>query len=146
LTHRPKLHSLERVAALPTSEKIKVVEYAEATPLALEIILVEAAEAATAQLEKSEPKSSRAKGQPKLQSPTSMKGLSKIVATPAATPRKGRRMASVLDAIMKSSKMSIPASTKVFEDKIEELGEAAAISASPACAESGPSETKPVDK
>jgi hypothetical protein len=66
LTHRPKLHSLERVAALPTSEKIKVVEYAEATPLALEIILVEAAEAATAQLEKSEPESSRVEGQPKL--------------------------------------------------------------------------------
>jgi hypothetical protein len=33
LTHRPKLHSLERAAALHAREKMKVVEYAEATPL-----------------------------------------------------------------------------------------------------------------
>jgi hypothetical protein len=47
---------------------MEVVETTEATPSALEIIPVGATEAATAQLEKSEPKSSRTKQQPKLQS------------------------------------------------------------------------------
>jgi hypothetical protein len=47
LTHLPKLHSLERVVALPATEKMEVVEYAEATTLALEIISIEAAKPAT---------------------------------------------------------------------------------------------------
>jgi hypothetical protein len=59
LTHRPKLHSLERAVALPAIEKMEVVEYVEATTSALEIIPVKAVEASTAQLEKSEPESSR---------------------------------------------------------------------------------------
>jgi hypothetical protein len=145
LTHRPKLHSLERAAALPATEKMEVVEYAEATPSALEIILTEVVEAATAQLEK-ELESSRAEGQPKLQSPAAMTGLSMAITTSAATPRKGRRMASVLDNVLKPSKVSAPASSKVFEDKIEELGEAVAASTSPACAEAGPSKTKPMEQ
>jgi hypothetical protein len=145
LTHWAKSHSLERAVALPATEKIEVVEFAEATPYALEIIPVEAAEAATAPLEKSEPESSRTEQQSKLQSPTIMTGLSKITTTRAATPRKGRRMASVLDAILKPSKVSTLASTKVSNDRNEELGEAAAASASPACAEVEPSKTKPVE-
>jgi hypothetical protein len=32
VTHRSKLHSLERDAALPATEKMEVVEYVEATP------------------------------------------------------------------------------------------------------------------
>ena len=75
-----------------------------------------------------------------------MTGLSKIAAPPVATPRKGRRMASVLDAVLKSSKVSTPTSTKVSEDKIEDLGEADATSASPAYAEARPSKTKPVEQ
>jgi hypothetical protein len=55
-----------------------------------------------------------------------MAGLLKTATVPAATPRKGRRMASVLDAVLKPLKVATPASTKVSEDKIEELGEAAA--------------------
>jgi hypothetical protein len=35
LTHQPKLHSLEKAAALPALEKLEVVEYAEATPSAV---------------------------------------------------------------------------------------------------------------
>jgi cytochrome c553 len=50
-------------------------------------------------------------------------------------------MASVLDAVLKPSKVSTPASTKVSEDKIEELGEAAATSA-----EAGPSKTRSVEQ
>jgi hypothetical protein len=34
-----------------------------------------------------------------------MTGLSKLGVAPAATPRKGRRMAIVLDAVLKSSKV-----------------------------------------
>ena len=55
-----------------------------------------------------------------------MTGLSRLASAPTATPRKGRRMASVLDAIMKSSKVETPVSTKASADKIEKLGEAAA--------------------
>ena len=53
---------------------------------------------------------------------------------------------SVLDAILKPLKVSTPASTKVSEDKIEELGEATAASASPTCAEAGPSNTRPMEQ
>jgi hypothetical protein len=54
LTHQPKLHSLERAAALPAREKMEVVEYAEATPSALEIIPAAAAEVTVAQVEEIE--------------------------------------------------------------------------------------------
>jgi hypothetical protein len=40
LTRRPKVHSLEKTAAVPATEKMKVVECAEATLLASEIILL----------------------------------------------------------------------------------------------------------
>ena len=40
-------------------------------------------------------------------------------------------MASVLDVVLKSSKVLTPASTKSSEDKIEELGEVVAPSTSP---------------
>jgi hypothetical protein len=73
-------------------------------------------------------------------------GLSKIATVPAATPMKGRRMASVLDTVLKPSKVSTPAPIEIFGDKIEELGEAAAASASPACAEVGPSKSRPVEQ
>jgi hypothetical protein len=106
---------------------MKAIESTEATPSALEIIPAGTAEAAAAQLEKSEPESSRTKQQPKLQSPLALTGLSKAATVPAATPRKGRRMANILDAIMKPSKVSTTP-TEVFGDKIEELGEATAAS------------------
>jgi hypothetical protein len=54
-------------------------------------------------------------------------------------------MASVLDVVLKSSKVLTPASTKSSEDKIEGLGEVAVASASPTCVEAGPSGTKPVE-
>jgi hypothetical protein len=37
-THRPKLHSLEKTAALAATKKMELVEYAKATPSASEII------------------------------------------------------------------------------------------------------------
>jgi hypothetical protein len=73
-------------------------------------------EATIAQVEETEPKSSKTEPQPKLRSPPTMMGLPKLAAAPASTPRKGRRMASVLDAVLKSSKVPAPASTKASED------------------------------
>ena len=58
LTHRSKLHFLEKVVALPSTEKMEVVEYAEATPSALEIIPAAAAEVTVAQVEEIEPENS----------------------------------------------------------------------------------------
>ena len=55
-------------------------------------------------------------------------------------------MTSVLDVVLKSLKVSTPASTMVPEDKIEELGEAAAASASPAYVVARPSKNKLVEK
>jgi hypothetical protein len=34
LTHRPKLHSLEKTAAVPSTKKMEIIEFAEATPMA----------------------------------------------------------------------------------------------------------------
>jgi hypothetical protein len=74
-----------------------------------------------------------------------MTGLSKTTIVTAITPRKGRRMTSVLDVVLKPSKLSTPTST-ISEDKTEELGEAAVARASPTCAEAGPSKTRPVEQ
>ena len=75
-----------------------------------------------------------------------MTGLSKLAVAPTATPRKGRRMASALDAVLKPSKVLIPALAKASKDKIEELRRIVVVSASPACAEAGPSGIKPVEQ
>jgi hypothetical protein len=54
-------------------------------------------------------------------------------------------MASVLDVVLKSSKMPTPAPTKASKDNIEKL-EVAAASASPFCAKARPSRSKPVEQ
>jgi hypothetical protein len=59
LTHRPKLHSLEKTAIVPATKKMEVVEYVEATPLASEIIPVVTIEATIAPVEETEAKSSK---------------------------------------------------------------------------------------
>jgi hypothetical protein len=131
---------------VPATKKMEIVEYAKATPLASEIIPVVTVKATVALVEETEAKSSKTEEHPKLQSPPTMTGLSKLAPALAATPRKGRRMASILDIVLKSSKVPTPVSTKASEDKIEELGEVVAASASPTCVEVGPSRTKPVVK
>jgi hypothetical protein len=55
-------------------------------------------------------------------------------------------MASVLDAVLKPSKVATPAPTRISEDKVEELGEAVATSAFPAYAKAGPSKTRTIEK
>jgi hypothetical protein len=143
LTCRLKLHSLEKTAATPAAVKIEIVEYAKATPLALEIIPVVTVEATVAPVEKTEARSSKTEKYPKLWSPPTPTGLSKLTTAAAITPRKGRRMASVLDAVLKSSKVLTPISTKASKDNIEKLVVAAA-SASPTYAEAEPSRSKTV--
>jgi hypothetical protein len=45
LTRRPKLHSLEKAAEVPTIEKVKFIESAEAVPLAMKTVLAKSVEA-----------------------------------------------------------------------------------------------------
>jgi hypothetical protein len=145
-THRPKLHSLEKTPVVPATKKMVIVECAESTLLASEIIPFVTVEATVAPVEETDGKSSKTEEHPKLQSPPTTTGLPKLATAATITPRKGRRMASVLDVVLKSSKVPTPASTKTSENKIEELGGAIAESASPACAEAGPSRIKPAEQ
>jgi hypothetical protein len=55
LSHRPKLHSLERAITVSASEKMEVVEYVEAIPLTLDIRPIAVAEVTVAEVEKIEP-------------------------------------------------------------------------------------------
>jgi hypothetical protein len=144
LTQRPKVHSLEKTAALPAIEKMEVVECSEATLLASEIIPAVTADATITTVEETEAKSSKTE-HPKLQSPSTTTGFLKLTTATTITPRKGRRMASVLDAVLKSSKVPTPDSTKASKDNIEKLVVAAAR-ASPTYAEAGPLRSKPVEK
>jgi hypothetical protein len=146
LTHRAKLYSLERVVALPATKMMEVVESAKATLSALEVMPSAAVEAATAQLEKSELESSRTEQQPKMQSPLAMAGLSNTTTVPAATPRKGRRMDSVLDAVLKPSKTTTPTATKIFEGKVDELKISSDKATLPDSAKVGPTETRPLEQ
>jgi hypothetical protein len=70
--------------------------------------------------------------------------LPKLSTTATTTPRK-RRMASVLDAILQSTKLPAPATAEVSDDKIEDTREVAAASASPIHAEAEPSGAMPVE-
>jgi hypothetical protein len=75
-----------------------------------------------------------------------MPGLTWTTIVPATTPRKGMRMASVLDAVLRPSKMATPAPTRVSEDKVEELEETIATSATPDCTKAEPLETRPTEQ
>jgi hypothetical protein len=112
--------------------------------LAPKIIPAVTVEASVGPVEETETKSSNAEEHPKLLSPPTTTGLPKLTTVTTMTPRK-RRMASVLDAVLKSMKMTTPVSTEAPNDKIEDLREVAAASASPIHIEAGPLETKPVE-
>jgi hypothetical protein len=139
---------LERAAAQLAVEgsKVEAVESTEATLSALEVIPSAIAEATTAQLEKLKSESLKSDQQPKLQVSLVLLELPWTTNILAANSRRGRRMARVLDAVMKPSKVATLAPTRVSEDKIEELGEAVTASASPAYAQAGPSKTKPIEQ
>jgi uncharacterized protein YqgQ len=103
------------------------------------------AEIPTILLEKTKTESSRMKQQPKLQGSPMVQELSKIASAPAVTPKKGRSMASVLDAVLRPSKVATPAPTKISKDKAEELEKAIEESIAPDCAKAGPSECRPIE-
>jgi hypothetical protein len=143
LTHRPKPHSLERIAAMLDTEKMEIAEHTEATPLAPKTIPVVTVEASVGSVEETRTKISEAKEHPKLLSPPTTTGLPKLTTATTMTPRKWR-MPSVLDVVLKSTKMPTPVSTEALEDKFEDLREVAAASASHIHVEAGHLGSKPV--
>jgi hypothetical protein len=64
----------------------------------------------------------------------------------AGTPKKGKRMANVLDTVLRPSKVATPTPSKVSKDKAEELEKAIGESVSPDCAKAGPSESRPKEQ
>jgi hypothetical protein len=74
-----------------------------------------------------------------------MTRLPKLTTATAMTPRKGRRMASILDVVLKSLEVPNLVSTEALENYIEKLVVIAA-SASPICVEAGPSGFKPTEQ
>jgi hypothetical protein len=144
LTRRPKLHSLEKTVVVPTTEKVKFVESAGVMPLATKTTLAMLIEVCIDPVEESGTKKI-AKEQSKLLSPPIATGLPKLSTTATTTPRK-RRMASVLDVVLQSTKLPAPATTEVSDDKIEDTREVAAASASPVQVEAGPSGANPVEQ
>jgi hypothetical protein len=135
---------LERTTTVLDTERMKIVEHVEATPLAPEIIPVTSVEACVSPIEEPETKSLTAQEHPKLLSPPTVTGLPKLLTAATTTPRK-RRMTSVLDAVLESTKMPTPAITETSDDKIEDLMEVTAPSASPIRVEAGPLGAKPVE-
>ena len=103
------------------------IEYAEAAPSTLERIPVATAEATIGPVKEIEAKNSKTEQRLILQSPPTTMGLTKLAIGPTSTPRKGRRMASVLDAVLKSMKLPTSVSTEASEDKIKDLREVTAL-------------------
>jgi hypothetical protein len=64
------------------------------------------------------------------------------IIVPAGTPKKGRRMSNVLDAILRPMKMVMPSPSKISKDKAEELKMTIDEAAPPVFARAGPSESK----
>jgi hypothetical protein len=71
--------------------------------------------------------------------------LSKLVFAPAATSKRGRRMANVLDTVLRPSKVVIPSATKISKGKPEELKKASE-SATPDYAKARPSENRSTEQ
>jgi hypothetical protein len=73
-------------------------------------------------------------------------GLSRITSASAATPKKGRRMADVLDVVLRPSKIATPTTTKISKDKAGELEKATDVSVAPDRTKAGPSEFRPKEQ
>jgi hypothetical protein len=70
----------------------------------------------------------------------------KTMSIPAGTPKKGKRMANMLDAILRPSKVATPAPSKISKDKGEELKMTIDEAAPAIFAKVGPSESKPLEQ
>jgi hypothetical protein len=71
---------------------------------------------------------------------------SKIAYTSVVTPKKAKRMANVLDTVLKPSKVATPAPTRISKDKAEELEKPIDESIAPDCAKVGPSKSRPTEQ
>jgi hypothetical protein len=132
----PKQHPLERTAAVLDTEKMEIMEHVEAIPLALEMIPAATVEASIGSVEE----------HPKLLSPPTATELSKLTTVVnTTTARKKRRMASVLDAVLKSTNIPTPASTETPKDNVEESRKVPIASASPSHAEAETLGAKPTE-
>jgi hypothetical protein len=69
--------------------------------------------------------------------------LSKIASTPAGTPRKFKRMANVLEAVLRPSKVTTLAPMKVSKDKVDEPKMTANVDISSNLDKDGPLESIP---
>jgi hypothetical protein len=78
--------------------------------------------------------------QPKVQDSSNVQELSKIASIPAGTPRKGKRVANILEAFFMPSKITMPAPPKVSKDKVDELKMIVDKTASPDLVKAGPLE------
>jgi hypothetical protein len=58
--------------------------------------------------------------QSKIQELSKAQALSKIATAQTGTPRKGKRMTTVLEAVLRPLKIVTPAPPKVSKDKVEE--------------------------
>ena len=72
--------------------------------------------------------------------------LSRMASASVEIPKKGRRMANVLDAVLRSSKVVTPASTRISKDKDGELEKAIDESIALDYAKAGPSECRPIEQ
>jgi hypothetical protein len=129
LTRRPR--------RIETTDVPRLIERAGVAPSATKLGHVVPVEASTNLVE--EPKLEKTTDQLKVLSPLGTIGLPKPSSIPAVTPRK-RRMASMLDAVPKSIKTSIPASTKALSMQTTDARKTAVASVANAPAEAGPSE------
>jgi hypothetical protein len=128
--------SFREIATVLDIEKIENAELVKAIPLAPETIPTAIFEARIGPTEE----------HPKLLNPPIVTELPKLTSTPTTTitPKK-RRMASVLDAVLKSTKMPTPASAEASDKKIEDVREVMAASASSIHIEVGPLGATPAE-
>jgi hypothetical protein len=112
--------------------------------LASETIPAVTFEASASPAEESETWSSQAKEHLKLLSPPTTTCLPKLTSAATVTPMK-RRMASVLDVVLKSTKILTPASTEAPKYKVKYLREVSTSSASPTHTEAKTLGAKPAE-
>jgi hypothetical protein len=84
--------------------------------------------------------------QPKVQNPLKVQEQSKIASVPAGAPKKGKRMANMLEAVLRSSKIATPAPPKISKDKVDEFKMIVDEVVSPDLGKAGPSETNPLEQ
>jgi hypothetical protein len=117
LTHMSRPHSVKWSAAIANTKRIEIAEQTKAIPLAAETIPTMMVEASASPVEESQIKSSKGEEHSRLLSRPTTTELPKLTTagTTTMTPKK-RRMANVLHAILKSSKISTPASTEASRE------------------------------